>query len=581
MSDNTLDVYNANAQDFEDQYLAISCESVHQAWLADHLPQQGRVLDVGAGVGRDALYFAQKGLDVVAVEPAEQLRLRGKSLTKSISVHWVNDSLPELSKVYRLQMKFDLILLSAVWMHITQAQRARAFRKLSNLLKPGGKLIISLRHGPSPDARVMYPVSIDELNTLAQQSGLTITFLGRDEDQLERPEVFWETAIIGLPDDGSGAFPLIRTILINDAKAATYKLALMRTLLRIADGHPGAVLRYEDDRVILPLGLVALYWARQYMPLLQAGLQQNSVASKGLAFVKEDGWLQLGGISAQDFAVGQRFEGEQAGALHRTLKHICTTIRDNPAKFITHPGTQQPLFDVSTSRTPIQQQSLNLDLKTLHQYGEIAIPIRVWQTMSQYACWIEPVAIQEWAQLMQRFSDNQSVALHTILSKLSWIDAKHATHYARQRVDQLLAQETPLHCVWSAKPLRLNQAYAIDHCLPFARWPNNDNWNLLPSHTQINLSKSDKLPSKDLLLHAKPLIMDWWQRAWSETPVQRSIFFSQASLTLPGLGVSESMDDVFEALQLQTSRIGDQQQLLWFDISPKPTLMSAGMMLGI
>ena len=63
----------------------------------------------------------------------------------------------------------------------------------------------------------------------------------------------------------SPLFAMLQSMMI---KAATHKLALLRVLLRIADGHPGAVLRRESsalggkngDRVILPAGLVALYW---------------------------------------------------------------------------------------------------------------------------------------------------------------------------------------------------------------------------------------------------------------------------------------------------------------------------------
>jgi len=38
--------------------------------------------------------------------------------------------------------------------------------------------------------------------------------------------------------------------------------------------------------------------------------------------------------------------------------------------------------------------------------------------------------------------------------------------------------------VWSAKTL--NRKYDIDHSMPFARWPNNDLWNLVPSNSQVN-----------------------------------------------------------------------------------------------
>ena len=46
-------------------------------------------------------------------------------------------------------LQFDLIWLSAVWMHVPPADRPRAFRKMVSLLKPAGWIMLSLRHGHS------------------------------------------------------------------------------------------------------------------------------------------------------------------------------------------------------------------------------------------------------------------------------------------------------------------------------------------------------------------------------------------------------------------------------------------------
>ena len=374
--------------------------------MADYLPSTGVVLDVGAGVGRDAKYFAEQGLEVIAVEPAEALLKLGKEYTQEDAVQWVQDTLPELNNVYGLQMRFDLILLSAVWMHIPASSRERAFRKLANLLKPNGYLVISLRHGPNADEREMFDVSTDELNKLSQRFGLSVRLAQPDDDKLDRPEVHWETVVMQLPDDGSGAFPIVRNILINDAKTSTYKLALIRTLLRIADGHPGAVLRREDKCVVLPLGFVALYWARQYKLVLDAGFQQNSNTNNGLGFVTDDGWNQLGEFSPLDLSIGNLFAGSDARALHRTLKHVARTIKNMPARYITFPGSENQVFEVEIKRTKSNVESLYLDLETLRSYGEFRVPINIWDLMTQYACWIEPVVLNEWAQVMSGFANN-------------------------------------------------------------------------------------------------------------------------------------------------------------------------------
>ena len=48
------------------------------------------------------------------------------------------------------------------------------------------------------------------------------------------------------------------------------------------------------------------------------------------------------------------------------------------------------------------------------------------------------------------------------------------------------------------------------HAIPFALWGNNDLWNLVPADPRVNLSKSDKLPSTELLEECKPRIVASW-----------------------------------------------------------------------
>ena len=91
-----ISYYSQNAETLADNYNSVSVESVHKDWL-EQLPQEGMVLDVGAGSGRDARFMAAKGLNVVAVEPAEGIREVAQGYTVGKPVHWLNDSLPDLS----------------------------------------------------------------------------------------------------------------------------------------------------------------------------------------------------------------------------------------------------------------------------------------------------------------------------------------------------------------------------------------------------------------------------------------------------------------------------------------------------
>jgi SAM-dependent methyltransferase len=194
--------YELNADALAVQYESVSFEHVH-AGLLDRLPPPGAtILDIGAGSGRDAAWFSSRGYDVVAAEPSAAMRRRGAQLHPSKNVHWLSDSLPELTQVRRLGLSFDLILLSAVWMHIPPSVRARALRKLATMLAPNGRIAISLRIGAPDLDRGMFEVSLNELTTLSQQFGLRLIRTTDSPDKLGHSGVSWTTAVFGLPDDG-------------------------------------------------------------------------------------------------------------------------------------------------------------------------------------------------------------------------------------------------------------------------------------------------------------------------------------------------------------------------------------------
>ncbi|WP_100644070.1 class I SAM-dependent methyltransferase [Alteromonas facilis] len=194
----SIDIYSALADSFAQQYELVSFESVHKDWL--HLiPAVGIALDVGAGSGRDAAYLVKQGLKVVAVEPAKKLRHLAQKLHQGQDIQWMDDRLPDLKSVRELSFNFDIILLSAVWMHLRQDERDIALKSLNELLDSNGLIVITLRHGSSPDERVMYPVSRIEIFEIIERLNLPLcelTFETSTSDALGRDNVKWETVVL-------------------------------------------------------------------------------------------------------------------------------------------------------------------------------------------------------------------------------------------------------------------------------------------------------------------------------------------------------------------------------------------------
>jgi protein-L-isoaspartate O-methyltransferase len=164
--------YAEEAEALLKRYESIPSAEVHRLVL--HLIPRARcsVLDIGSGTGRDAAWFAAMGHRVVAVEPTDELRIPAMALHPSPLIEWLNDSLPDLSFLLTRDENFDVVMVTAVWMHLDEQQRQHAMPKVASLTREDGVMIMSLRHGPVPPTRRMFEVSAEETIQLARAQGL-------------------------------------------------------------------------------------------------------------------------------------------------------------------------------------------------------------------------------------------------------------------------------------------------------------------------------------------------------------------------------------------------------------------------
>lgn len=164
--------YAEHAEELVERFEAVSFMEKHEA-VVHLLPSApSAVLDVGAGTGVDAAWFASQGHRVVAVEPTDSLRLAGIRLHRAHPIEWINDSLPHLACMCARGQKFDVVMLTAVWMHLDEQERRRAMPRIASLLAPGGVLVMSLRHGPAPRERRIFQMSDEQTVALASSCSL-------------------------------------------------------------------------------------------------------------------------------------------------------------------------------------------------------------------------------------------------------------------------------------------------------------------------------------------------------------------------------------------------------------------------
>ena len=585
-----MNYYSENAPDLASRYNSLNPVALHASWSRFIPDQPGIALDIGAASGRDANWLAEKGWDVIAVEPCRKFRELAKPDTHA-NVIWKDDELPELTSLRRAGHRFNLILLSAVWMHVSENKRERAFRIISELLAPDGILVFTLRQGSNEQEnldRGFHPVSSGELEKLARQRALAQVFYERSEDHLARSDIRWETLVFQLPDDGTGSLPLLRHIIVNDDKSATYKLGLLRALIRIAEGAPGMVTKRTDDAVEIPFGLVGLFWIRLYWPLvLQHYFRQRPthepLEQKGLGFAKPQHFYQLDSrLSPFDLRIGATFNEENSRIVIGAIKDACMNIQEMPAKHIKYPGRDKRVFPCERESVQVSNmENWRIDKESLSQFGSFKIPAELWQCMGQYACWLEPVIVNEWARLMQGYDENNygnivkaaqsvesglrvaepsSVRSQDYYEALQLDEGNRETEPVRKRVQELRQNGDDIYCVWTNKKL-FQESYDIDHCFPWSRWYNNDLWNLMPATRKANGRKKDKLPSAPLMHNSKGRITDWWDLAYVSGNMKER-FLMEAASTLPLVDDrTTDLTAIFEAVMHQRAKLKANQQL--------------------
>lgn len=112
------------------------------SYFENQFMQPGNVLELGCGPGRNALYFAEKGCTVDAVDLSEEsLRwAEERANEKEVSVNFIHKN------IFELQLKketYDIIYDSGCFHHIAPHRRMSYLSLLSHSLKPGGYFAIT------------------------------------------------------------------------------------------------------------------------------------------------------------------------------------------------------------------------------------------------------------------------------------------------------------------------------------------------------------------------------------------------------------------------------------------------------
>ena len=510
----TFAFYDSQAPTLAARYEAVT--SPVEAYFPMAFAAGARVLDIGCGSGRDTARLLAHGYDAFGIEPASGLRAGAIAAHPELTDRLLAGSLPD--PIDAFGRDFDGVLCSAVLMHVPDTELLDAALAIRAVLKPQGRLLLSLP-ASRPDAgaenrdingRLFAPYTAEEISLLFERLGFQLIHRWDTDDPFGRGGIRWFTLLLARRDTGiQRPIDQIETILNRDRKEATYKLALFRALAEVATQEARTAVWCANGEVGVPIRRIAELWLQYYWPLLASDLfipQSKAEAAGGKpvkfrasleALIKQFAGQGIhGGLTSWHLAwLSQRLEQGLASQLQIVLRSISETIRDGPVAY-SGGALETGLVFRFDGKTKL-----------------IVMSAELWRELSLLGHWIGDAVIVRWAALTQRFAHRQGLTAGDVLPLLlARPEALRATALARQAFQAAGVSR----CTWSDK--RLRPDFAVDHIIAFSLWGNNDLWNLVPSDPRANLSKSDKLPAKLLLLDRRSQLFGSWEILRSDAP---------------------------------------------------------------
>lgn len=139
----TLSYYERHAAQYAEQTRNVDMQPI----LSEFVPllsPSARLLDVGCGSGRDSLYFARRGFEVIAVDGSPALAAQARDLLADYPLATV------LQKQFvdlKWDNHFDGIWACASLLHCTPAELLSVLEQLAQALKAGGAFYMSFKYG--------------------------------------------------------------------------------------------------------------------------------------------------------------------------------------------------------------------------------------------------------------------------------------------------------------------------------------------------------------------------------------------------------------------------------------------------
>ena len=207
MDERTRSAYVAHSEKIAARHLRAGLGVAH--YFAEAFAPGARILDVGAGTGRDLNELVSEGWDAYGIEPVAEMRARALEVHPRIADRlFAGGELPGglFGAAKEIGIPFDGILCSAVLQHLPREELAASVAALAELLRPGGRLLTSIPIGrPGLDetgrdelGRLFSGLAPDELERLCEGVGFRTVDRWVSPDARDRDGIRWATLLFEL-----------------------------------------------------------------------------------------------------------------------------------------------------------------------------------------------------------------------------------------------------------------------------------------------------------------------------------------------------------------------------------------------
>lgn len=194
MKEKTIDFYNINAASYFNSTVGVDMSDAYVRFTKFVKPQ-GIIMDIGAGSGRDIMYFMKSGFEVYGIDASEELcRLSTEYTGAIIKCQKIQDWIPNT--------QYDGVWANASLIHLPLEDVSLFIQRLPRILSETGVMYLSLkegiREGIDEEGRYFNGLSVDYISSaLSTVKELSILENWISEDVLARTNIKWRNIIIG------------------------------------------------------------------------------------------------------------------------------------------------------------------------------------------------------------------------------------------------------------------------------------------------------------------------------------------------------------------------------------------------